>query len=144
MDHVAIMNKSLGFLEKILKREKIIESRWYSSKRSPWDRISRGDTVYFKNSGEQVIAKSKVSKVLQFENLDPEKVKKILVEFGSSIGISEAEYLIFFNLFKDKKYCILIFLDNVQEMTHFQIDKKGFGMQSAWITIDNINQIKKS
>ena len=55
MDHVAIMNKSWGLIPKILSGSKTIESRWYKTKRTPWDKIAKGDTVYFKNSGEQVV-----------------------------------------------------------------------------------------
>jgi hypothetical protein len=44
-DHVAILRKSSGLLEKILAGEKKIESRWYSARFTPWDQISAGDTV---------------------------------------------------------------------------------------------------
>jgi len=54
MDHIAIMKKSWGLTEKILSRRKIIESRWYSAMRKPWNKIKEGKTVYFKNSGEPV------------------------------------------------------------------------------------------
>ena len=39
MEHVAIMKKSWGFIEKILGGQKTIESRWYSLKSKPWDNI---------------------------------------------------------------------------------------------------------
>ncbi|MDO8559127.1 MAG: hypothetical protein Q7R84_02240 [bacterium] len=39
MEHLAIMKKSWGLTEKILSGQKKIESRWYLSKRSPWDTI---------------------------------------------------------------------------------------------------------
>ncbi len=71
MDHVAIMKKSWGLLPKILSGEKKIESRWYKFKRSPWDKINTNDTVYFKDSGDPVLIKAKVSKFLQFLNIFP-------------------------------------------------------------------------
>lgn len=54
MEHIAIMRKSWGLTSKILSREKKIESRWYNSKYPPWNRIKKGEIVWFKDSGEPV------------------------------------------------------------------------------------------
>ena len=140
MEHLAIMKKSLGYLAKIISGDKIIESRWYNSRRSPWNRIKKGDNVYFKNSGCAVTVKSRVKKVIQYEDLTQGKVNKILSEFGKQIGIQNLK--LFFEGVKTKHYCILIFLEDIEEISPFFIDKTGFGMMSAWISIDNINQIK--
>ena len=48
----------------------------------------------------------------------------------------------FFERFKNKKYCMLIFLKNPIEITPFEIDKTGFGIMSAWITVEDISRIK--
>ena len=56
MHHVAIMNKSWNLIPKIISGEKSIESRWYQTKRTPWDKIKAGDKIFFKNSGEAIIA----------------------------------------------------------------------------------------
>lgn len=45
-------------------------------------------------------------------------------------------------MFKDKNYCLLIFLKNPREINYFDISKKGFGAMSAWITVKNIKEIK--
>ena len=74
VDHVAIMKKQWGLTEKVLTGEKTVESRWYKTKHTPWDKIKAGDSLYFKDSGEPVIVKAKVAKVLQFANLGPEIV----------------------------------------------------------------------
>lgn len=37
---------------------------------------------------------------------------------------------------------LLIFLKNQVKIKPFEIDKIGFGMMSAWITVKNIKQIK--
>ena len=57
MDHVAIMKKSWGLTQKILTKQKKIESRWYKSKYSPWGKIEKNDFVYFKDSGEPIVRK---------------------------------------------------------------------------------------
>lgn len=141
--HVAIMRKSWGLTDKILSGEKKIESRWYLHKSRPWNKIETGDTLYFKDSGSPVKIRSKVERVLQFENLTPDKVSEILKTYGKDDGIPSSETDNYFQMFKDKKYCILAFLKDVESVEPFDIDKKGFGSMSAWITVDNIEKIKK-
>ncbi len=78
MKHIAILRKSWKLLDKILSGEKRIESRWYLTRREPWNKIKEGEVVYFKESGKAVSVKTKVERVLQFGNLDEQKVKEIL------------------------------------------------------------------
>ena len=144
MHHVAIMKKSWGLTQKILSGEKKIDSRWYTSRVAPWDRIKPGDMVYFKDSGEPVTMKAEVSKVLQFSDLTPEKVKSILDEYGKDDGINSENIPKYFEIFRDKNYCILIFLQDPRKIQSFHINKKGFGAMSAWITTDNIDKLRIS
>jgi len=142
MDHVAIMKKSWGLTDKILSGQKTIESRWYMMKCRPWDSVKVGDIVYFKNSGELVTVRAEVKKVLQFENLTPAKVKNILKKYGKADGIEKNELGQFYNIFKNKKYCILIFLKKPISVKPFDLDKSGFGSMSAWLSVPNISKIK--
>ena len=142
MHHVAIMKKSWGLTQKILSGEKKIESRWYKSKTAPWDRVKPGDIVYFKDSGEPVSIKAQVHKVLQFANLNPHKVQDILDQYGRDDGIDTVDIPKFFEMFRNKNYCILIFLHNPQKIHPFHINKKGFGAMSAWITVEDIRVIQ--
>lgn len=141
MDHLAIMRKSWGLLPKILSGEKTIESRWYKNKVSPWDRIKKGETVYFKDSGSPVTVSAEVSGVLQISDLNPLKAKEILVEYASRAGIDDMGK--YYEIFKDKKYCLLIFLKNPKRVRPFNVSKKGFGLMSAWISVENIDAIKE-
>lgn len=143
MEHVAIMKKSWGLTQKILSGQKKIESRWYLNKHVPWDKIKAGETIYFKDSGEPVTIKAVVEKVLQFSNLIPQKVEEILKTYGNDDGIEATDTRVFYERFKDKKYCMLIFLQNPQEIEPFEINKKGFGAIAAWICTQDINVIKK-
>lgn len=142
MEHIAIMKKSWGLIPKILSGEKRVESRWYKFKYAPWDKIKPGERVYFKDSGEPIGLKTEVDRVIQFLDLTQEKVKEILYEYGKDDGIHN-KITEFFELFKNKKYCILIFLKNPQKIKPFEIDKSGFGIMSAWISVPDINKIKK-
>lgn len=144
MEHLAIMKKSWGLTQKILNGQKKIESRWYSVKYKPWDSIKKGDVVYFKDSCELVKIKTEVRNVIQFAGLTPQKVKELLDKYGDDDGIGKERVPEFFKRFKNKKYCILIFLKNPVEIKPFEIDKTGFGALSAWITVGKISKIKIS
>lgn len=143
MDHVAIMKKSWGLIPKILSGEKTIESRWYQTRRAPWGKIKAGERVYFKNSGEPVTVRTTTSKVLQFEDLTPKKVRQIFRKYIRADGIARGEEKKFFTRFKSKKYCILVFLKNAVHVRPFHVDKRGFGMMAAWIMVDDIKRIKR-
>ena len=142
MDHIALMKKQWKFLEKIISGEKTIESRWYKNASTPWRRCKKGDFVYFKNSGEPVSAKAEIVNVIHFSELNPKKIKQILNIYGKRIGIEKKDVLKFLKMFKDKKYCILVFLKNPKKIKPFEINKAGFGNMAAWITLPNINSIK--
>lgn len=143
MDHVAILKKSWGLLDKILSGEKTIESRWYKTKHTPWNRIKAGDTVYFQNSGDPVSIKAKVTKVIQIANLTPAKTKQILAKYAKTdLGTKHMMPQVR-KYAAGKKYCILIFFDNVEKIKPFRINKAGFGTLSAWLSLPDINRIKE-
>jgi len=143
MDHVAIMRKSWGLTEKILSGEKMMESRWYETKRAPWGKIRAGETVYFKNSGEPVSIKATVSRVLQSEGLTPRRVRALLRKYARADGIEKNKENEFYRRFKNKKYCLLIFLKNPKKIRPFEINKRSFGMMAAWISVPKIGKIRK-
>ncbi len=143
MDHIAIMRKSWGLLPKILTGEKTIESRWYKNKCSPWGKIKRGDVVYFKNSGEPVTIKAEVSKIIQYLDLTSAKVRWTLQKYGTKDGLGIDEIDKYYQRFKDRKYCLLVFLKNPQKIKPFEIDKTGYGNMAAWIAIDDVNKLRK-
>ena len=124
--------------------QKTIESRWYANRSVPWDKIAAGDTVYFKNSGEPVTIRASVEKVLQFSKLNPKRVQEILNKYAYEDGLARSELPKFFRIFKDKKYCILIFLKDVSSVAPFEIDKRGFGAMAAWISVDSVSKLKKN
>lgn len=140
MDHVAIMRKSWGLVPKILSGEKTIESRWYKNKSAPWGKIKTGDTIYFKNSGEPVTVTGTVTGVEEFRDLDSEKVRRILQKYGEDDGITDINK--YYRLFKDKKYCLLIFLEKPERIEPFEVNKKSYGSMAAWMCVENIEKVK--
>jgi len=135
------MEKSWDFTKKILDGEKTIESRWYKTRKAPWGRIRENDTVFFKDAGKPATAKAMVTDVISFEELIPRKVKKILNKYYKDLGIPKNEISNFYQRFKNKRYCILIFLKNPKEIKPFKINKKGFGSMTSWICVGDIKRL---
>ncbi len=143
MEHVAILRKSSRLLELIISGKKTIESRWYESRYAPWNRIQACERIYFKNSGEFVNVAAQVATVLQFTDLNEQRIKDILKKYGKQIGIASHKSDSFFQKIKNKKYCILIFLEKVTKIEPFSIDKTGFGMMAAWLCVEDIGKIRR-
>ena len=136
------MKKSWKLIPKILDGRKKIESRWGVNRCAPWGKVKTGDKVFFKNSGEPVTVSAKVVKIREFENLDLKKIRSILEKYGGDDGISISSLEHTVNWARNKKYCTLIYLENVKKVKPFNINKKGFGSGAAWLTVENIERIK--
>lgn len=138
------MKKSRRLLPKIENGEKTVESRWYKSRRSPWNKIQKGDRIYFKDSGDPVTVTAEVEKVLQFENLNPETVAVIVDTYGHTPGICFEDGEKAKETLAKAKYCLLVFLKGAHKVKPFKIDKSGYGLMSAWISVENIEKIRKT
>lgn len=138
MEHVAILSKKGNLLGKIISGEKKIESRWYKFKKTPFGEISKGELIYFKETGENVSARAKVKEVLFFDNLDDKRIKEIFDKHKKELGVDDS----YLPNILGKKFCTLMFLENVEKIEPFEINKKGFGMMAAWITVKDVNSIK--
>lgn len=139
MDHVAIMNKKLGLIDRILSGRKLIETRWSKNKIAPYDQISTDDTIYFKDSGGLVRASAIVEKVIQYENLTSTKTQEIINKYGKDIDVTDYNDLTWAF---GKNFALLIWLKNVKAVIPFQINKTGYGTGCAWLVVKNIDIIK--
>jgi len=142
MDHVAIMMRKPNLIPKIISGEKTIESRWYLSRKAPWGKVKRGDTIYFKISGGEILASAEVSKVAQYEYLSNQRAREIIRTYAEKVGFKKNKISKYYKAYANKKFCILIFLKNPKQIEPFKIDKTGFGISSAWFCVDNIKKIK--
>jgi len=139
MDHLAIMNKAWQLIPKILNGEKTIESRWYQSRRTPWQRVKIGEWVYFKNAGEKVTTRAQVSDVRYFAFQTDTEIDEVIQKYGKAIGLINRDWRTWE---RKPRYAILVFLQNPESIAPFSINKTGFGNAAAWLTMNNINDIK--
>ncbi|MFA6250285.1 MAG: ASCH domain-containing protein [Candidatus Shapirobacteria bacterium] len=143
MDHVAIMNRQAGLIDHILSGQKTIETRWYQNRITPYGRIAMGDIIYFKNSGGLIRAKALVSQVSQYAQLTIDKCQQIIDQYGAP-GLIDIQNSRAASWAAGKNYAILIWLKDPVAIIPFNIDKRGFGSSAAWLTLPNIDTIKKS
>jgi predicted transcriptional regulator len=143
MQHLAIMKKSWKLIDKILSGEKVIETRWYKNRSAPWGRIKKGEIIYFKDSGEPVTARATVSKIEQFEFANDHESLDLYRKYSTEdLGTGEVSEEVR-TYVEGKRYAIIIYLENPQVIKPFEIDKTGYGISSAWICVDNIDDIRK-
>ena len=141
MQHIAIMQKTWGLTEKIATGHKTIESRWYNIKYPPWGKITPGDTIYFKNTGQPITIRAQATKILTFANLTPQQVHALLQQYGPACGIEPDQLPTYYHRFQHKRYAILIFLTNPQRIAPINIDTASFSKRASWICIDNVTSL---
>ena len=74
----------------------------------------------------------------------PQKVGEILNHYAKAVGINRGNIASYLEKFKNKKYCLLVFLSHPKQIEPFEIDKSGFGAMAAWLTVDNFDKVKVS
>jgi len=89
------------------------------------------------------ILKATVDHVLSFDNLTPTHVSELLHQYGKDDGIGGKDIPEFYERFKDKKYCLLIYIKDVRKVSPFEINKKGYGAMARWICVGDIKNICK-
>jgi HJR/Mrr/RecB family endonuclease len=129
-------------LDKITNGQKTIESRWLVRRTAPWQKVSPGDLIFFKNSGDSVRIVATVASVDEIDQLNPAQVSKLLQRYHTELGIDSRDLAAYTKLFQAKRYVVLIFLKEVKPVAPFAIDKKGFSLQSAWLSVESIDQLR--
>lgn len=142
MHHVAILKASWKLIPEIIDCNKTIETRWYMQKRLPWNRIKKGDHIFFKDAGKPVQVEAAVTKVTQIE---------VTADFQAEALIDQIwqKDVVFSKLIPElqkyiagKKYGIIVEFENATEIPAFDIDKTGYGLQAAWLSVEDIGQIR--
>ncbi len=129
MKHLAIFKGKGG--EDILTGKKTVESRFSKSKIAPFGVINRGDLVYIKPSGGDIIGQFRVKKVIFFDGVTPEDLLDIKKRYGSDLAIDERSW-------SDKTkalYLTLIFIGQSARFITYpiKIPKKDL---RGWVVLD--------
>lgn len=133
MNYIAIMDRET--IDKVLKYEKLIESRFSINKIVPYGKVKEGDIIYLKEKGGKVTAKFIVDRVLYFDNLNKEKIETIKNEYGENINAPD----IYWKVKQKAKYGTLMYIKNPSKIEPFKIIKKN---RQAFLSCNNIDDIK--
>lgn len=131
--HLAIMSSKMA--EAVLLGKKTVESRFSLSKIPPFGQISKGDLVYIKLPGGEIVGQFRVEKAIFFDGLEPKDIDKIKDEYQSRLSSSDSEEDR--RYWKDKKkshYASLIFISNSERFitSPLKIKKKD---QRGWMVL---------
>ncbi|MFH1188563.1 MAG: hypothetical protein V1652_01820 [bacterium] len=100
-----------------------------------------GNRIFFKNTGEPVTIQATASRVFQYKITDVSEIIDIIDRFGKDICLVESSPKRWRHI---PRYCILMELQNVRILRKpFYIDKKGFGIGAAWITVKDVAGLKQ-
>ncbi len=126
MKHIAILKQP--FFNMVLNGEKTIESRWSMHKVAPYNKVSVGDKILLKETGKDVTATAKVKDVRYYE-LTPQIVEDIKIKYGKEI---ETEKFEDWQTTLQKKYCTLIWLDDVKKIKPIKVQRSN---GAGWIAL---------
>lgn len=131
--HLAIFNHRA--IEQIFKGEKTVESRFSQRKIAPFGVISRGDLVYIKPPGEEIVGEFRVGKVIFLDGITDEDWKFIKLNFGKKLSfgnkVLDGEY---FDDHSRAQYGTIIFMDQVEQFitSPIKVNKKDL---RGWVVL---------
>jgi len=129
MKHLAIFVSD--YIDKILRNQKTIESRFSLNKVAPYLVVSKGDEILLKQSGGMIVGKVEVDNVLYYDNLTGEKIGKLRKEYNSEICANDT----YWQEKSSAKYATLIFLVKSQRfLTPLKDSKKD---RRSWVVLKN-------
>lgn len=122
--------------ELILLGKKTIESRFSRRKDPPFGVISKGDLVYIKPSGKDVIGQFKVKKVVFYDGLEPEDIEAIRKKYGKGVALDGG----YWNSKANSRYLTVIFIgDSSRFITSpIKIPKKDL---RGWVVLPAAGRI---
>ena len=102
--HLAIFKGSAA--EDILTGKKTIDSRFSKSKIAPYGQVSKGDLVYIKPSGKEIIGQFRVKKVIFYDGLIQQDLEQIKTTYNQAIATDNS----YWQSKQQSKYGSIIFI----------------------------------
>lgn len=119
-------------IEAILNGKKSIETRFSKAKIAPFGVVSRGDLVYLKPPGEEVMGQFRVRKVFFFEGLDLSDLSDLKQKFGKQINAEEK----YWEDKKDSNFGTLIFIGDSERFITSPVKVKKRDMR-GWMVLED-------
>ena len=140
MDQVVYLESKANEFEKLKDGSKRMIIRGATGRKLPYGRVNCGDVLYFiNNNGEgRVKAKAIVEKVVNSEQLSTEESINLVKQNQNDLNLSESQ----FKKWAGKRYLVLIWIKNFEEIAAFAIDKSNYGNMDDWLPVENIEKVK--
>lgn len=126
-NHVAIIDSQTA--DELLAHRKRIETRFYRSKRAPWDRVQRGDRVHFKVAGGDVVGAWRVTRVRQIEELRPQGMRRLRHAYADAVRAPGG----YWAARRSARYGILIWIQPVATRKPVPQPDRQFG--NGWVIL---------
>lgn len=131
--HLAIFNPQA--IAQIFKGKKTIETRFSMRRIAPFGLISRGDLVYIKPPGQEIVGQFTGKKVIFFEGLEQKDWEFIKKEYGQKMSFgSKKEDQKFFKSKQKAQFGTLIFIDKIEQFitSPIKVSKKDL---RGWVVL---------
>lgn len=131
--HLAILTRP--YLEKIVKKQKTIESRFSKVRTPPFSKIQVGDVVFLKEVAGPIHAIAFTSQVHSFGPMNEGEAEQVMREYQ--------EGLLLENDFKSRKqnslYATLISLETVLPIKPLHLEKRD---RRSWVVLTRKNEVE--
>ncbi|MBI4175422.1 ASCH domain-containing protein [Candidatus Berkelbacteria bacterium] len=118
-------------IEKIFRGEKVVEARLSATKLPPFGLVHRGDEIYLKKAGGQIVGRAAVENVLYFDHLTAEMVGKLRREYHHEVAMTDQ----FWREKSHARYATLIFLEKPQRFVAPLAYRKRD--RRSWLVLDH-------
>jgi dephospho-CoA kinase/ASC-1-like (ASCH) protein len=123
--HLAIIDQP--FLDLILSGNKKIETRFSVKKHAPYQKVAKGDIVFFKEPSKPIIGYFTVKNTEYYNS----NLNEIKIKYSNDIcSFADPE---FWEKRKEKKYVSLIWIDEIKKINPFDIKKKD---RRGWVSFE--------
>jgi hypothetical protein len=140
MDHVVYLDGKEKELERVLSGAKTMIIRGAAGRKIPHGRVSRGDVLYFVESGTDgsVRGRAEVSSAFHSDKLTPQSSAAQVEEHQDELLLSPAQ----FQRWAGKRYLVLVGLSDAAPVEPFAIDKSAFGNMDDWLPVGDILSVR--
>jgi len=141
MDHVVYLDAKEKELNKLVSGEKTMIIRGAAGRKLPHGRVYPGEALWFiENSGDGLVrCSATVKKVFNSEKLTGQESLDLILENQPKLSLTPNQI----KRWGNKRYLVLIEVENLREITPFSIDRSSYSNMDDWLPVDNIESIKK-
>ena len=139
MDHIVYVEAASKEMDRILAGSKKIILRGAMGRKLPYERVFKGDTLYFmNNNGEGLVkATAKVFNVVNTDKLSPDESMAMLQVYSNDLQLSNAQL----KRFGGKRYLVLIEIIKPKKIKPIKTDKSNFANMDDWLFVEDINKV---